>query len=112
MIDGAAARDLDPIPDSPEAAAVKFLASRVRGDTAWNGAMASDLTDRARRGLEQWDDWKLERFQLRSRQPSGSNNYWLKVYFEVSIDGDQDDGTDDFGVVRQGNGWRVFEVPS
>lgn len=112
MIDAAAAQGLNPIPDSPEAAAVKFLASRVRGDAAWKEAMTADLSDRGKRGLEAWEEWKLERFQLRKRQPSGSNSYWITVYFEISIDGDTDDGTDEIGVSREGDGWRVFEVPS
>lgn len=112
MIDAAGARNLNPIPDSPEAAAVKFLASRVRGDSAWKGALVSDLSDRGKRGLEEWEEWELQRFQLRSRHASGSNSYWIKVYFEIAIDGDTDDGTDDLGVSREGDGWRVFEVPS
>lgn len=112
MIDASAARGLNPIPDSPEAAVVKFLASRVRGDDAWKDAMTADPSDRGKRGLETWDEWKLERFQLRERQPSGSNSYWITVYFEISIGGDTDDGTDEIGVSREGDGWRVFEVPS
>ena len=112
MVDAEAARYLNPIPDSPEAAVVKFLASRVRGDDVWKGAVVSSPDDRARRALEEWDEWSLDRFQLRGRKSSGADSFFLRTYFEISVDGDTDEGEDEFEVVREGGGWRVTSPPT
>lgn len=115
-VDRGAARGLDPDPlDSPEAAVVKYLASRVRGDGAWQDAMAPNLSDRARRSLDEWSEWTLESFQLRGRKPYGDGSRaWVQVHFVLSVDGDQDEGEDEFDVVKMAGdmGWRVSQPPS
>lgn len=112
MVDRAAAENLDPPPDSPEAAVVKFLASRVRGDDAWRAAMVSKLSDRAKRALAEWDEWQLQRFQLRGRKEPRANEAYIKVFFEISVNGDTDDGEDEFEVMREGDEWRISRPPS
>lgn len=112
MVDASAARGLDPAPDSPEAAVVKFLASRVRGDDAWEGAMVASPSDRAKRSLSEWDEWELARFQLRGRKATGADSYYVKTFFEIAVDGDTDEGEDEFEVVREDGGWRVATPPS
>lgn len=114
-VDAAAAKRLDPDPlDSPEAAVVKFLASHVRGDGKWEDAMAVNLSDRAQRAVDQWNAWTLESFQLRGRKPYGDGSRaWVRVHFVISIDGDQDEGEDEFDVVDLPNlGWRVADPPT
>ncbi len=112
MVDGEAARHLNPIPDSPEAAVVKFLASRVRGDDAWEDAMVASPSDRARRALDEWQEWELSRFQLRGKKETSADSYYVKTYFEIAVDGDTDEGEDEFEVVREGGGWRVSSPPA
>lgn len=112
MVDRAAAENLDPKPDSPEAAVVKFLASRVRGDDAWRAAMVSKPSDRAKRALAEWDEWQLQRFQLRGRKEPRANEAYIKVFFEISVNGDTDDGEDEFEVMREGDEWRISRPPS
>jgi hypothetical protein len=112
MVDAPKAEWLNPVPDSPEAAVVKFLASRVRGDDAWQGAMVSSPSDRAKRSLDEWADWELTRFQLRGKKETGPDAYYVRTYFEIAVEGDTDEGEDEFEVVREGGGWRVAGVPS
>lgn len=114
MVDRAAAKNVNPTPDadSPEAAVVKFLASRARGDDAWQGAMVSDLSGRAKRALAEWDEWQLQRFQLRARKEPRPNEAYIKVFFEISVKGDTDDGEDDFELMREGNEWRISRPPA
>lgn len=112
MVDPAKAEYLNPIPDSPEAAAVKFLASRMRGDAEWEKAMVASPSDRARRSLDEWQEWQLSRFQLRGKKQTGADSYYVKTYFEIAVDGDTDEGEDEFEVVREGGGWRVASPPS
>ena len=85
MVDRAMAQSLNPAPDSPEAAVVKFLASRLRGDGAWKDALASPMSERGRRSIEEWEDWEVKRFQLRSRSETSQDAVWVTVYFEVSV---------------------------
>lgn len=110
MVDRAAAEGLDPPPETPEAAVVKFLASRLRGDDAWQGAVVPNPTDRARRGLAEWDEWQLERFQLRGRSELQAHEVRVRVFFEISVDGDT--AEDEFEVTLEGNEWRIVRVPS
>jgi hypothetical protein len=112
MVDAAGAEWLNPIPDSPEAAVVKFLASRMRGDDAWQGAMVSSPSDRAKRSLDEWEEWQLSRFQLRGKKETGADSYYVKTYFEIAVDGDTDEGEDEFEVVREAGGWRVASPPA
>lgn len=112
MVDRAAAEILDPTPDSPEAAVVKFLASRARGDDAWQGSMVSDLSNRAKRALAEWDEWQVQRFQLRARKEPRPNEAYIKAFFEISVKGDTDDGEDDFELMREGNEWRISRPPA
>lgn len=112
MVDAAAARDLNPAPDSPEAAVVKFLASRVRGDDAWREAMVASPSGRAERALAEWDQWELHRFQLRGKKETGADSYYVKTYFEIAVDGDTDEGEDEFEVVREGSDWRISSPPA
>jgi len=112
MIDGSKAAALDPVLDSPEAAVVKFLASRVRGDQKWRAAMVAKPSDRTNRALSEWDEWTLTRFQLRGRQDSGPDSVWVTVHFEITFDGRSDGGEDEFEVGREDGGWRVIRPPS
>lgn len=112
MVDRAAAEELDPAPDSPESAVVKFLASRARGDDAWREAIVSDPSGRTQRALGAWDEWQLERFQLRGRKDPRSDEAYIKVFFEISVEGDTDDGEDEFEVIREGDEWRVARPPA
>lgn len=114
-VDRGAARGLDPdASQSPEAAVVKFLASRLRGDRAWRDSMAVEQSDRARRSLEEWDEWTLEGFQLRGRKPHGDGSRaWIRVHFVISIGDDRDEGEDEFEVTNLPTlGWRISDLPS
>jgi hypothetical protein len=112
MVEASKAEWLNPVPDSPEAGVDKFLACGVRGDDAWQGAMVSSPSDRAKRSLDEWADWELARFQLRGKKETGPDAYYVRTYFEIAVEGDTDEGEDEFEVVREGGGWRVAGVPS
>ena len=112
MLDSGSARGLEPRPETPEAAVVLFLASRIRGDGAWKKAMTADPGRRAKRALAKWQDWKLRKAQLRARKLRGENRGYVRVWFELSISGKTETGTDDFTVVKEAGVWRIKEPPS
>lgn len=112
MVDQATAKNINPKPDSPEAAVVKFLASRARGDDAWKGAMVSNPSDRAKRALAEWDEWQIQRFQLRARKEPRANEAYVKVFFEIKVKDKTDDGEDEFELKREGNEWRISRPPT
>jgi len=106
------AGSLNPAPGSAEAAVVKFLASRMRGDDAWEDALVTERSSRLERKIAEWDEWKIEGFQLRGRKPARGDGVYVKVFFRISIDGDSDSGTDEFEVVPEGDEWRIASIPS
>ena len=112
MIDRGTARGLDPAPTSAEAAVVKFLASHARADDAWRDATTASPSGRSERALEEWEEWQLERFQLRGRKDLGADSAYVRVFFEISIDGRSDGGEDEFEVAREAGGWRVTQPPT
>ena len=74
--------------------------------------MVSKSSDRIQRLLKEWDEWQLERFQLRGRKDPRTDEAYIKVFFEISVEGDTDDGEDEFEVVREGEGWRIARPPA
>ncbi len=112
MIDRAAATNLRPEPNSPEAAVVLFLASRIRGDRSWQDAMIDDLDRKGRKAVKQWKHWKLNAAQIRARKLRGEDRGYVSVWMDLMIDGDAETGTDDFSVRREANGWRISGLPS
>jgi hypothetical protein len=112
MVDAAAAKNLDPAPDSPEAAVVKYLAGRVRGDDAWRDALVASPSNRAERALDEWEEWEVHRFQLQGRKATGADSYYVRTFFEIAVGDDTDEGEDEFEVVREAGGWRVSQPPA
>lgn len=112
MIDRATAATVRPEPASPEAAVALFLASRIRGDNAWQGAMSGDLDRKGRKSVKNWRDWTLNAAQIKARKLRGEDRAYISVWMDVTIDGDAETGTDDFTVRREANGWRISGVPS
>jgi hypothetical protein len=112
LVDRAAAASLDPALGTPEAAVVKFLASRARGDDRWREAMARDTEPAAERALAQWADWHVQRFQLRGRKAAGEGRMWVRAWFEIVVDGDTDDGEDEFEVALGDGVWRIVRPPT
>ena len=112
LVDRAAAASLDPALGTPEAAVVKFLASRARGDDRWREAMGRDAEPAAERALAQWADWQVQRFQLRGRKAAGEGRMWVRTWFEIVVDGDTDDGEDEFELALSDGVWRIVRPPT
>jgi len=112
MIDRAAATNLRPEPNSPEAAVILFLASRIRGDQAWQDAMTADPDRKAKKSVKQWKQWKLNAAQIKARKMRSEDRGYVSVWMDLTIDGDAETGTDDFTVRREADGWRISGVPS
>lgn len=112
LIDRTTATNLAPAPNTPEAAVVLFLASRVRGDRDWQDAMTDNLDRKARKAVKQWEQWKLNAAQIKARKMRGDDRGYVSVWMDFTIDGDNDTGTDDFTVRREANGWRISGLPS
>ena len=112
MLDRDSAAGLTPAPDTPEATVVRFLSSRIRGDSAWQQSMVADPGRKTKKALKKWKNWTLKAAQLQSRKPKGDNRFCVRVWFDLSIDGKSETGSDDFTVTREANGWRISELPS
>lgn len=112
MIDAGGARGLAPAADTAEGAVVLFLASRIRGDRAWEDAIVADPGRKAKKALKTWRGWTLRRAQLKSRKMRGQTRGYVRVWLDLSIDGDSETGTDDFTVTFENGAWRVSDIPS
>ena len=110
VVDRAAASSLDPMLGPPEAAVVKFLASRVRGDERWREAMAPGAG--GERALAEWAEWQVRRFQLRGRQRVGEGAMRVSAWFEIEVDGATDEGEDEFELALVDGVWRILRPPT
>jgi hypothetical protein len=112
LVDRSAAASLDPALGTPEAAVVKFLASRARGDELWREAMTRDSAPAAERALAQWADWEVQRFQLRGRKAAGEGRMWVRAWVEILVGGATDDGEDEFELALGDGVWRIVRPPT
>ena len=112
LIEAALAKTLNPSLATPEGAVVKFLSSRLRGDAGWKQAMAEPISSKAQRSLDEWDDWDLQRFQLKARRLDNQASALVRVYFEIRYGDDQDSGEDEFDLVNDNGDWRVRSPPA
>ena len=97
--------------DSPEAAVVHYLASRVRGDSRYQEVMASACSSKCARGLAKHAEWTFLGFRLVARKDAGDGELWVKAWFKIRANEREDSGTDEFTLTRASDGWRISEVP-
>lgn len=113
LYEGTKAGAFNPELGSAEAAVAKFLSSKARQDATWKEALIpeSEWSDRLKRKLEDWKNWKITKWQLKGLQIDNSRAY-LTVYFEIEYDGETDDGEDEFELVLKNGVWMVLYPPT
>jgi hypothetical protein len=111
-LDRSSARGVAPGDASAEAAVTHFYASRLRGDERWREVLTSPPSARLERGLAELQSWKFHSFQLVARKERAPGSLWVRVRFEIEVDGDRDEGTDEVGVRLVDGRWRIESVPS
>ena len=107
-------KNLDPKLDSPEAAVVKFLASRCRGDEAYLEALPprTGWPEGLTKKVEEWKTWKALELRLLSIQYDTPDYAHVRVYMKLEIDGKSKDGEDSFTLVKRGDNWFVLNPPT
>ncbi len=110
--DAAAAADLAPGGDSPEAAVVHFYASRLRGDTRWEEALPAERSDTLVRKLERMDGWEIRTARLVARKQRSPGRWYVKVALDLVREGKEVAFRDDVTVEREGDRWVVARPPS
>jgi hypothetical protein len=111
-LDRSSAAGVYPGDASVEAAVTHFYASRLRGDDRYREVLVPSPSDRLERGLDEYDDWTFRAFRLVGKKETAGGGTWVKVWFEIEVDGDTDDGTDDVSVEPVDGALRIAEVPS
>jgi len=111
-LDRSGARAVSPGDASPEAAVTHFYASRLRGDARWREVLVSPPSARLERALAELEEWQFHSFQLVGRKERAPGSLWLRVRFEIEVEGDRDSGTDEVGVREVDGSWRIESVPS
>lgn len=111
-LDPSSARGVLPGDVSAEAAVTHFYASRLRGDQRWREVLASPPSERLERNLADLETWKFHSFELVGRKERAPGSLWLRVRFEIEVDGARDEGTDEVGVREVDGRWRIESVPS
>ena len=107
------AKAFNPELGSPEAAVAKFLSSKARKDSAWKEALVpeEEWTDRLKRKIEEWNTWKILKWQLK-RIEIDEDKAYVTVYFEIEYEGGTDEGEDEFELILRNGIWRVFYPPT
>lgn len=111
---GSEAGAFDPELGTPEAAVVKYLSSYARGDDVWKDALIpeSEWDDRLKRKLAEWAEWKVHKWQLKSISFKDDNEVYLSVWAEIEIDGDVDEGQDEFELIKRNGVWIIVYPPT
>jgi hypothetical protein len=78
LYDPSAVAGVAPGGDSPEAAVVHYLASRVRGDSRFQEVMVRECENECARGLGKHAEWTFLRFRLVARKDAGAGELWIK----------------------------------
>ncbi|MBI2901622.1 MAG: hypothetical protein HYY17_15675 [Planctomycetes bacterium] len=114
MYDAEKVKDLAPGLDSPEAAVVHFYASRIRGDEKWKEALPPrEKWDKSlERKLAKMEKWVFKKMQLVGRKKVGEDEWYVKIYMEVEIEGKKDSGKDTATVRRIEGKWYVARPPT
>jgi hypothetical protein len=99
---------------SAEATVVHYLASRVRGDRAFAEVLPLGITgdERMQRKLAEHDQWTFRAFRLVGRKEAESGELWIKVWMQISCEGDEDSGEDEFTVLCNEGTCLVTSVPT
>ncbi len=113
LYEGSEAGAFNPELGSAEAAVARFLSSKARLDSAWREAIVpeAEWTDRLKRKLMKWENWKITKWQLKSLRIDNSNAY-LTTYFEIEYEGEKDDGEDEFELILKNGIWMVLSPPT
>lgn len=112
--DASTAVDLRPGNGSAEAAVVHYLASRVRGDRRFDEVLpaADNCGGRLTRALSEHDSWTFHAFRLVGRKELEPGALWIKIWMQISFEGDMDSGEDEFSVLCTGDACVVTDVPT
>jgi SH3 domain-containing YSC84-like protein 1 len=97
-----------------EAAVVHYLASRVRGDKAFEDVLPLGITgdERMQRKLAEHQEWTFHAFRLVGRKEAPSGEQWIKVWMQISSENDEDSGEDEFTVLCSRDACIVTSVPN
>jgi len=114
MIDKTNAKKVKKYENTPESVVTYFYASRIRGDNKWEKIIPpeAERSDRLERKLETYAKWNITKFHLVSKTEYEKNKYWVKVYFEIEINGKTDSGTDEATVILKNGKWIISSVPT
>lgn len=90
-----------------------FYASRIRQDNKWEEVVqpADQRSDRMVNELEEYTKWTFSGYQFKEKKEVDPNKFYVSVWFEISVNGSTDDGTDQATVEMLDGKWVITEVP-
>jgi hypothetical protein len=114
LIDSKNATSIKSYENTLESVVTYFYASRIRKDQEWQKVVLAtkDQSERLKNQLKTYDEWTITKFHLVSKTEFQPGRYWVKVYFEIEMDGDVEDGTDEAEVKLIDGKWVITEVPT
>jgi len=100
--------------DNPESMVTYFYASKIRGDEKGRDVLPdeSQWSDRMNYSLNKYSHWNFKVFDLVEKKRYAIDKWWIKVYFEIEVNGEQDGGTDEVTLSFDGSKWTITEVPN
>lgn len=98
----------------PESMLIYFYSSRIRGDDKWMEVLPpkEQWSSRLKYSIEKYENWKFTKFQLRRKKKYAEKSWWFDVYFEIEVQGQKDDGTDECDLRSNGTSWKIADLPT
>lgn len=108
------AKDVNTFQNTPESVVIYFFASRIRKDKEWEKVCPTPdkRTDELKRGLEEYNKWTFTKCRFVEKKEFEKNKFWVKVYMEINIDGETDNGEDEATVEFIDGKCVITDVPT
>ncbi len=89
-----------------------YFASRIRQDNEWMKALpdSSTWSGRMKASIKRHNEWNFIEFQNLGLY-EGKYGTYVKVYFQIEMNGRTDEGEDDVEIRKENGRWIISKVP-
>ncbi len=100
--------------NTPESVLNYFYASRIRKDGEWLKVFLpmEEWSARIANKVWKYDLWTITKFNLVSKTEYAPGKFWVKVNFEIVVDGKTDGGVDQAEVQFMNGQWIITSIPT
>lgn len=112
LIDASNARKVKRFKNKPASLVTYFYAAKIRQDNKWQKVLPKNRSERLRRKLKEYEEWKFTKFKLVSKKEYEPGKMWVKIFMEIEYKGRKDSGMDEVTLERVKGKWIIVSIPT